>query len=409
MLQLRAAVALETALGRLDRPKASYYGTRARSPEPPSPEADKSPSVTSSGRRSLTATANKTSPLQRDKSEDEKVERACRSILNKLTVEKFEPLYEQLAGACGIRTPQHLGVLMREIFEKATMQHHFIPMYADLCVRLEKDPQISSATSPDGGPSVFRALLLDQCEASFEDLLEPSTKAHDADVSSESESLEGSGGLCKRRALGNIKLVGHLMVRGMLVSKLLVECAEELLDAQKVCPEALESLSLLLTVTGPKFDNSTFKYCKRLSAVFEQVQTLSRNNSVPARVRFLLCDVLDLRKAGWPETPRPATGGTAGPMKLDEVQEMQTVELQAARTSNASNLPWRPNGASSGSPASRQKEIDDLQKKTVSVAEADAPAPRKRPSRRRAQKQARARARAQAIEEEANAGSDSDE
>eukprot|EP00747_Dinoflagellata_sp_TGD_P092019 gnl/TRDRNA2_/TRDRNA2_165267_c5_seq1.p1 gnl/TRDRNA2_/TRDRNA2_165267_c5~~gnl/TRDRNA2_/TRDRNA2_165267_c5_seq1.p1 ORF type:complete len:677 (-),score=132.37 gnl/TRDRNA2_/TRDRNA2_165267_c5_seq1:45-1976(-) len=336
MLQLRAAVALETALGRLDRPKASYYGTRARSPEPPSPEADKSPSVTSSGRRSLTATANKTSPLQRDKSEDEKVERACRSILNKLTVEKFEPLYEQLAGACGIRTPQHLGVLMREIFEKATMQHHFVSMYADLCVRLEKDRRVAPSADLEGGSSCFRGLLLSQCQTSFENLFQSQDRNSECSFE-DKEAQEASAALCKHRVLGNIRLIGQLMVRGMLKGKLLVECAEELLKEQKRCAEALESCALLLTVAGSKFDIPEFRHHDRLSMVFAQVQCLSKDKDVPARIRFLLRDVLDLRGAGWPSAPGAASGSCKGPMKLDAVREQQAIEYPAPCPSPVAN------------------------------------------------------------------------
>ena len=75
--------------------------------------------------------------------DDANVVRAARSILNKLTVEKFESLFEQLT-MCGIKQPHHISILMREVFEKATTQHHFIPMYAELCVQLEKDPRIAA-------------------------------------------------------------------------------------------------------------------------------------------------------------------------------------------------------------------------------------------------------------------------
>ena len=33
----------------------------------------------------------------------------------------------------GIVTSKHVEILIQEVFEKATTQHHFIDMYADLC------------------------------------------------------------------------------------------------------------------------------------------------------------------------------------------------------------------------------------------------------------------------------------
>eukprot|EP00747_Dinoflagellata_sp_TGD_P025844 gnl/TRDRNA2_/TRDRNA2_131522_c0_seq3.p1 gnl/TRDRNA2_/TRDRNA2_131522_c0~~gnl/TRDRNA2_/TRDRNA2_131522_c0_seq3.p1 ORF type:complete len:801 (-),score=192.88 gnl/TRDRNA2_/TRDRNA2_131522_c0_seq3:86-2134(-) len=260
--------------------------------------------------------------------EDEKVERACRSILNKLTVEKFDSLYEQLGSSCGIRSPNHLALLMREIFEKATVQHHFIPMYADLCVRLEKDPRLASAMGPEGGPSSFRHLLLNQCQSSFEDLLESRARNSSTASDEDSESQEQLEGLCKRRALGNIRLVGQLMVRGMLHSRLLVQCCDELLSGKDMCPEALECLCALLTVTGPTFDKPDYKHHDRFCAIFSRVAELTRDKTVHSRVRFLLRDVLDLRQARWKTSSRTEKG----PMKLEEVKAAQQKDVEVKAT-----------------------------------------------------------------------------
>jgi len=53
------------------------------------------------------------------------------------------------------------------VFEKATVQHHFIAMYADLCVRLEADPRLAPALGAAGEPTSFRHLLLHQCQVAF--------------------------------------------------------------------------------------------------------------------------------------------------------------------------------------------------------------------------------------------------
>ena len=58
---------------------------------------------------------------------EEDVARAMKSILNKLTVEKFDSLSAQLVN-CGIRNAVQLELLIHEVFEKATTQHHFIDM-----------------------------------------------------------------------------------------------------------------------------------------------------------------------------------------------------------------------------------------------------------------------------------------
>lgn len=131
----------------------------------------------------------------------------------------------------------------------------------------------------------------------------------------------------KRRALGNVKFVGELLIRGMLSSRLLVACAESLLQCQDACPEALESLSALLTVAGKPFDGRPeWQYTKRLDTIFIQIQDLTKSKKVPSRIRFLLRDLLELREAGWPEQGRPAIA-KEGPMRLDEVKERAMTEV----------------------------------------------------------------------------------
>merc|ERR1719487_511463 len=91
-------------------------------------------------------------------------------ILNKLTIEKFPTLSRQLV-SCGIRTTSHLEILIHEVFEKATTQHHFINMYADLCEVLHS--HFSKQPVTDNQKMNFKKVLLNACQASFERHLAP--------------------------------------------------------------------------------------------------------------------------------------------------------------------------------------------------------------------------------------------
>jgi len=244
--------------------------------------------------------------------DDAKVIRAVRSILNKLTIEKFESLFGQLV-ASGMRSPDHISMLMSELFEKATTQHHFIPMYAGLCVKLARNQQIASAA---GNLHDFRRLLLNQCQHVFEQLLEPRT----AEILGEEDPVQH-----KKRALGNIKLIGELLVQGMLSSSLLVECGNMLLESRTQCPDALECLAALLMVAGEKFDTEAWQDHTSLEEIFSGMDKLTLDKSTPPRVRFLLRDVLDVRSAGW-RTSANQTALKAAPMKLEEVREKQALE-----------------------------------------------------------------------------------
>jgi len=243
---------------------------------------------------------------------DEKIVRAARSILNKLTIEKFDSLYEQLA-TTGIRTMGHITSLMQEVFEKATVQHHFIPMYVDLCIRLESDPRIlPSPAEAQGRSDAFRRLLLDRCQEAFENLLEAGVGASDSD--DEEAKL-----VRKQRALGNVKFVGQLVARGMLSCRLLVQCSEDLIRARSACAEALESLAAFLTVAAPNFDLwREYPFRTQLNNIFWQVSQLTQDKSIAPRERFLLRDLMELRDSGWPS--RTCAAKPSAPMRLDEVR-----------------------------------------------------------------------------------------
>lgn len=255
--------------------------------EPPTAE----PRAPSAAWVSSTAAASPPAP-------EEAIRRAVRVVLNKLTAEKFECLYKRLASC--LTAPEHLSILLQQIFERAGTQHEFLELYADLCARLGADPRpfLAQGTS-------FKHLLLTHCQFAFERLLLP--KCQDASKGGEDQQeLEHPR---RQYALGNLKLVGHLMVRGTLSWRLLVACCDALLRGEETCPEALESLVVLLTVTGKTLDEKTERQCSsRLSAIFAKIEEFTRERRVPARSRCLLLDLLDMRAAGWPHA-RPNDEG----------------------------------------------------------------------------------------------------
>eukprot|EP00929_Paragymnodinium_shiwhaense_P044048 TRINITY_DN2259_c1_g1_i1.p1 TRINITY_DN2259_c1_g1~~TRINITY_DN2259_c1_g1_i1.p1 ORF type:complete len:671 (-),score=209.15 TRINITY_DN2259_c1_g1_i1:122-2134(-) len=272
--------------------------------------------------------------------------RSVRSLLNKLTPERFSSIYEQLVAA--VQTPSAVAVLVREVFEKATTQHNFIAVYVDLCVRLEDDARLHPASGK--AAETFRRILLGQCQSSFEDMLEAGySGAHSAAHLDDEAVREEERLKRKQRALGNMKLIGQLLNRGMLSSKLLVTCCQELLSEQDSVPDALECLAALLTEAGPTFDKMTGWSLKPLlDAVFVEVRELMQSSAVSARTRFLLRDLLDLRAGDWKDTKR-ATTGKDSPKRLDEVR------LEAAKSAPAQQKPqffnkapwqqdWQQNG-----------------------------------------------------------------
>jgi hypothetical protein len=247
-------------------------------------------------------------------SADDEVVRSIKSILNKLTLERFSTLKEKLIH-CGIQATSHVEVLIKEVFEKATTQHHFIDMYADLCTLLEE--HFTLHPIGDSPKFSFKRLLLNECQASFERHLAPPSQL--ATLSSEERVLAEA--MYKRRMLGNIRFVGALLARKMLASKVLIAICEELLSDPS--PEALESLAALLTTVGPVFDKPEWSYHTVLNHFFEKVQAIIKKPSCEPRAKCLLKDVLDLRAADW-HSLRPQQ--QERPTTLDEVAQQAQAE-----------------------------------------------------------------------------------
>uniref|UniRef100_A0A7S4SH97 MIF4G domain-containing protein n=1 Tax=Alexandrium monilatum TaxID=311494 RepID=A0A7S4SH97_9DINO len=250
--------------------------------------------------------------------DDAEVVRRMKSILNKLTIEKFPVLYQKLL-ASGIQTAGHAEALIREVFEKATTQHHFVAMYADLCAMLQEHFEKNPVS--DDSMFSFRRLLLNECQASFERNLAPPAELDKLDAE-ERTQVEFK---YKTRMIGNIRFVGALLTRKMLASKVMFAIIEELLT--HTTPEALESLATLLTVVGPTFDRTEWAYHDLFTTVFKQVKAISEKASCNPRARCLLKDLLDLRQRGWQDT-RPKR--CEGPTTLQGVAQQVAAEERAA-------------------------------------------------------------------------------
>jgi hypothetical protein len=266
---------------------------------------------------------------------DEEIVRSMKSILNKLTIEKYDKLYLQML-SCGISTVQHVKILIHEVMEKAQTQHHFIEMYTTLCVHLHEwfnENQVS-----DDPKTGFKRILLNECQSLFEGCL----KQQD-NTGLDGEELAEAKAKYKLKMLGNIKFVGALLGKRMLATSVLVAIAEDLIS-EPCSPEALESLAVFLTSVGETFDRPDWQHHKRLEAVFGQLAGKKSDKKIPARIRFLLQDVLDLRASGW-EDQKKATKKNEGPMKLEDVHEKaseeEKVKSQWQETPKWQETSWR--------------------------------------------------------------------
>jgi len=220
--------------------------------------------------------------------QDVAVVRQARGILNKLTEANFERLYTQLV-ECGIRSATQLEAVIMEIFEKATTQHGFLPMYVELCDRLNNHFKEQPIEGAD-----FRKLLVAACQRTFEQNIRTQPEVDASLCYEDRYEVELK---FKTRMLGNLRFVGELLVRKLLAGKILLAVSEELLSIGDGA--SIEAAAALLTVAGPAFDRKSWVFLPRLHAIFTMMRCISKDKAIPMRVRCILKDLIDFREAGW--------------------------------------------------------------------------------------------------------------
>jgi len=237
--------------------------------------------------------------LERESTQDapaisaEEIGRKAKSLLNKLTQEKFETLCQQIL-ALPISTPEHLAAVVAEIFEKATMQRHFLMLYTELCARM--DTHLAKEEMSGVGGKIFRKALVTECQACFErNLQQPFDSKFGTDMTYEERyELEVKH---KTRRLGNMRFIGELLVRKLLAAKVFFFIVNEMLDIGN--DAALESLAELLSIVAPTFEQKQSIYTAPLREVFAALKKKSRDQKVLTCTRCKLCDLLEARSRGW--------------------------------------------------------------------------------------------------------------
>jgi translation initiation factor 4G len=279
----------------------------------------------------------------------EMVQRKVKAALNKMTPEKFDKISDQILTIAGQSKNEQDGRTLRQViqltFEKATDEAHWASMYAKFCKRMLET--MSSEIRDEGildkngnvvsGGALFRKYLLNRCQEEFErgwkvDLPEQpddedGKKTGEAALLSDEYYIAAAA---KRRGLGLVQFIGELFKLGMLTERIMHECVRKLLEFQGIPDEAeIESLTKLLRTIGGNLD-STDKGRGMMDAYFQRINTIMDLEGLPSRLKFMLMDVVDLRRANW-----ESKEANKGPKTLKEIQaEVRSTYLLEERKSS---------------------------------------------------------------------------
>ncbi|KAE8672146.1 Eukaryotic translation initiation factor 4G [Hibiscus syriacus] len=293
-------------------------------------------------------------------------QRQLKAILNKLTPQNFEKLFEQVK-AVNIDNAVTLTGVISQIFDKALMEPTFCEMYANFCYDLAGElPDFSE----NNEKITFKRLLLNKCQEEFErgerEQEEANKVEEEGEAKQSEEGREEKRIKARRRMLGNIRLIGELYKKKMLTERIMHECIKELLgEYENPDEEDVEALCKLMSTIGEMIDHPRAKVY--MDAYFERMTKLSNNMKLSSRVRFMLKDAIDLRKNKWQQRRK-----VDGPKKIEEVHRDAAQERQA-QTSRLARGPginpgarrapidFGPRASMLSSPGAQDVRMDDRQ------------------------------------------------
>ncbi|KAF7297932.1 MI domain-containing protein [Mycena chlorophos] len=303
---------------------------------------------------------------QVDPDSPEIVDRKVKSLLNKLTMEKFDSISDKIIEFANRSENEKDGrtliQVIRLVFEKATDEATWSEMYARLCRKMME--QISPKVQDDGiktaegkpiaGGQLFRKYLLNRCQEDFErgwvakeaTAAAAAIKATEDKAKQAQEKKDEEGGdkatdgndepllysdeyyaaqKAKRQGLGLIKFIGELFKLQMLTERIMHECVKKLLgNVENPEEEEIESLCKLISTVGSLLD--TPKARAHMDVYFSRMKELSKSKSVSSRMQFMLQDVIELRDRKW----QVRSNQMAAPTTLAAVHEAAAKEQAKA-------------------------------------------------------------------------------
>ncbi|KAK9467831.1 hypothetical protein V1512DRAFT_260173 [Lipomyces arxii] len=254
------------------------------------------------------------------------VQRKVNGMLNKMTLEKFDKISDQIIEIASQAKYERDGRTLRQVieltFEKATDEAHWSNMYARFCRKVHEslgediteDGVVDKDGEPVRGGALFRKYLLNKCQEKFE-------KGWSENLGDGKEAPELLSDdyykvvAVKRRGLGLVRFVGELYMLDMISERVMHRCVQMLLVASP-SEEEIESLCGLLTTIGYKLESERI-HRDHMEAYFQRLQNILDTQKLPSRIKFMIMDLIDLRRVGW----RDKKTADSGPKTIKEIHK----------------------------------------------------------------------------------------
>ncbi|WLF79668.1 hypothetical protein PVL30_003425 [Lodderomyces elongisporus] len=264
--------------------------------------------------------------------EKEDVERKIKSLLNKLTLEMFTEITDEILDITKqSRWEKDASTIKQTIsltFAKACDEPYWSEMYAKFCAKMTQNilPEITDETStlkdgshPAGG-ALARRVLLSTCQVEYEkgwiDKLPTNEDGSPIEPEMMSDEYYAMAA-AKRRGLGLVKFIGHLYNLNMLNDQIIYVCLrDQCSNTTDPSEDRIENLAQLIKTVGPKMDSNE-RTRGMLTGVFESIKQILEKAQLSSRIKFMLMDIQDLKAARWQSGKAEAQPTTIGAIHRD--------------------------------------------------------------------------------------------
>ncbi|CAG8571783.1 3414_t:CDS:2, partial [Cetraspora pellucida] len=299
------------------------------------------------------------------------IQRKVKALLNKLTLEKFDSISDQIINFANKSIYERDGRMLKEVirltFEKSCDEPNFSQMYAQLCRKMMERVDVEivdeNVTNSDGkfvqGGTLFRKYLLNRCQEDFEkgwkvNVPVPSNEKGEPDLMSDEYYTAAKA---KRHGLGLIRFIGELFKLNMLTERIMHECVKKLLTVHGTPEEEeMESLCKLMTTVGQQLDHAKAK--THMDTYFGRMEEMSKNMKLSSRIRFMIMDVIDLRNNNWVPRRDNNAPKTIAEIHEDAAKQKEEAEiLRRAASSGGRGMPKMADQISRGGSGRRDKNM----------------------------------------------------
>lgn len=254
-----------------------------------------------------------------DKSKFEEFYKTINSLLNKMSKDNFHTLRDKLLA---MKTQIELDVdtlevIVKLIYEKALFAPRFAPLYADLCSVLAKELVVKFDVPNPANEDLtiqkdFKLCIIDHCKKNFQSCFE----TPDASTADLSEEDKAEREFKRKSRMGcNITFIGELYIRALLRPMIVHLVIRSLLEEDnegnlgKPDSQQLElAVKLLTTIEGFKAYQTESEKADRY---FDHLLVLSEAEHYDMRIRYLIKDILDLRKKNWEDEKKKKAAAVA--------------------------------------------------------------------------------------------------